>query len=230
MRISSAPILCGLVLLFACSTSTERSSTITEPQRPDEKDLVEAVQRNPEDPEAHMRLGFYYWRCERQLNKARRHYELAIEYQGRREYTGPHYVLGCILLELKEYEKALVEWEDCVRVPPENQAILLLDKYYHMSHYQSALVYAKQKKDPETAKEHLKRFLDLGGAEDLEKDIHGALATVYARDKKDPDSARAHLDKFKELGGDETEAKRIQRALDRLQASEPAGAKEETGT
>lgn len=216
MRICLVLVFSVALLASGCVTTVEGSTRPVEPERPQERDLVEAVRKNPEDPEAHVALGFFYWRYERQLHKARRHYELAIKYAGRREQTGLHYVLGLIYWELKEFDAALREWDDCVNVPAANPSILLLDRYYHMSHYYMAMVQAKEKKDPEKAKEHLQRFLDLGGPSDLEKDIRGALATVYARDKKDPENARKHLKKFRELGGEPEEIRSIEKMIGAL--------------
>ena len=218
MRASLSILLAAGIFLVACVATSDTRSGVKDDQN-SERYLVEQVKENPHDPEALIRLGFYYYRFENNAYKARRFYERALKESGRKVYTGPHYYLGLALKDLKEYDGAIREFQDCLLVPPEDAADDLVDKFYRFSHLRLAEIYAEVKLDTSRAEDHLRKFIELGAEEPLLMETHRLMARVYVVEKKDPVKAAEHLERYRDLGGDAQRARKIQEKIDALVGS-----------
>jgi len=195
-------LLSMVALLFLAGACITEPMTMEEPaaqeKRMSEQDLIEAVRADPDDYEPRAALAFYYFAWARQPNLASKHYEKAIEIAGRRVYTHPHYFLGHCYREMKEFDKALKEWDDCYQVPEEEEGDHLVDVNYRLSQYWSCVVLAEAKGDPEKAATYIERFRDRGGALNEEINLFGILAWSYAHHKKDAEKAGLYLAKVQE--------------------------------
>lgn len=217
MRPYLATVIVAALLVASCMVTSERETGQSQVPRQDEEYLVTQVNENPEDPVAFESLGFYYWVHQRDPYQARSYLEKAVKLFGRKRHTAPHYYLGCVCWELRDFDSAIRELQDCVEVPPKNPAVLLNDKFYGLAHHRLSQIYAEERVEMKTAEVHLQKFLELTPQTDLVRDLHGILARAYAEKAKDAKKAREHLEKFRYLQGDETFARRIERAIEALE-------------
>ena len=204
--------------LPACVTDGPAPPTDEEKERAKDpfKELFDQAREDPDNHELQATLGFAFWRDKRDPNRARIHFERALELAGRHKYTGYHYILGLIYRDLREYDKALVEMEDTFLVPEESGRTTLEDNYYRMSQWMAARIYAENKRNPEKALVSIQRYHELGGNLDNQKEVYEAITRVYIQ-KKDAKNATLALEKFKALDGNKGDAWELGRAIRKLE-------------
>ena len=211
-------LLAVLALALAACVSDgkpEPSEEEREKARDPFKELFEKARDNPNDHELQATLGWAYYFDKRDFNRARVHYERAIQLAGERKFTGYHYVLGIIHWEMGQFDDALHQMDQTYLVPQEPGRTYREDNYYRQSQWLAARIFAENKKDPEKALEHIQRFHDLGGSLNLQTEVYEAITRNFL-ERKDIASAETSLEKFKALKGDAGEVWQLERQLRKL--------------
>jgi len=110
-------------------------------------DLMNRIQKNPQDKEAVLELAEIFNRVE-DWPKARQFWTKAIELDPAN--LGAHYHRGFALMKLEQYAEAVPDYEYIIRSKPEA----------YLAHYYLAMINKHILNKPDVAKQHLQQALD----------------------------------------------------------------------